>query len=599
MNSLRALLRLLKNYRLSVLMNIGFNMLASVFSVFSLLMLIPFLQVLFYDTPPTFTFPEKTRFFTETLSSLWLKEIALHGKIRGLAWLCGALLLVFFLKNAFRYLALYALVPVRTGVMRDLRQQVFQKLLQLDLPFFQKNRRGQMLMVASQDVQEVEYGIIHFLETACKEPVTILLTLISLIVLSPTLTLWVALLLPVGALIIGRLGKKLKKESTAVQEKMGLLLSMKDDVLHGLKIIRLYHAAPLLTANYQKENNTYRELHSGLLWRKELASPLSEFLGIGIVAVLLWLGGQQVLSTERGLSPEVFITYIVVFSQIISPAKAFSNAWYFIQKGIASLERIQALLAEEITMKEMPNADNIDAIGDIEIRQLNFAYDSTPVLKNIDLKIKSGERVAIAGPSGCGKTTLVHLLCRLYPSPSDSIFSDGKAMENYSIKSWQENIAYVAQEPVLFYGTVRENVAAGDAQPDDAAILQALQKADALEFIDKLPGNLNAPIGDRGSKLSGGQQQRIALARAFYKNASLLILDEATSALDNQTDFHIQTALKNKSPEQTVIAIAHRLSSVKDYDRIVVMNQGEILATGTHAELMESCGLYRELVREG
>lgn len=603
MNSLRALLRLLRPYRLSVLMNIGFNLLASVFSVFSLLMLIPFLQVLFYDSElSSGTMNEIGNLpFFENLYRIWLEQVKQNGKIEGLYWLCLALILIFLLKNFLRYLALYVLTPVRTGIMRDLRIQMFEKLLSLDLPFLQRTRRGDILTRLGQDVQEVEYGIIHFIETGFKEPVTILVTLFSLLWMSPQLTLWVFILLPVAALIIGRIGKQLKKESIEAQQKMSLLQSLTDELLHGLKILQIYQAEKPFSAIYEKENNTYRGFHTKLLWRKELASPLSEFLGIGVVAILLWVGGRQVLLHPGDLRPEVFITYIVVFSQIISPAKAFANAWYYIQKGSASLLRIESLLAEKPTILDAPEAASLEYSGqDIRIQNLNFSYKDTPVLKNIDLLIQQGKKIAIAGPSGSGKTTLVHLLCRFYPIPEQSIFMGETPIEKFSLESLRKQFAFVTQEPLLFYGSVKENLWMAKPDATELEVLNALKLAQAEEFVAALPQGMDTNIGERGTQLSGGQQQRISLARAFLKNAPIIILDEATAALDNNADHAIQSAILQLQQGKTVIAIAHRLSSVRDYDSIIVMEKGVIIATGTHKELMEECELYREMVkREG
>jgi len=599
MNSVRLLWPLIRRYKAAAILNILFNLLAAFFSVFSLLMLIPFLQVLFYDEQQLVRQATVSDIpFAEGLYHEWLLLVKTEGQKTALVVLCLGLVGAFLLKNGFRFLALNAMIPMRTGVMRDLRKKIYEKLLVLDFPFFQSTRRGDILTRFGQDVQEVEYGIINFIETGLKEPVTIIITLISLVWMSPVLTLWVFILLPVSGYVIGRIGKRLKRDSLKAQYQLSLLQMMVDELMHGIRIIQSLGNVSVVSSKFEKINNEYRELHTAMLRRKELASPLSEVLGITVVAILLLIGGSAILSGESSLSPEVFITYIVVFSQIIAPAKAFANAWYFIQKGIASLQRINELLNTSSFLDRQAGKQlKASFESSIVIRDLSYSFGEKSVLDKIDLEIRKAEKVAIIGPSGSGKTTLIQLLCRFYDVPSGKIFIDGADIEEISLEDYRKLYAIVTQEPILFFGTVEDNLrmAKPDATLDE--IIASLEKADALRFVRELPEGIQTVIGERGARLSGGQQQRIALARAYLKNAPVLILDEATAALDSNADNVIREAIVKLSEGKTVIAIAHRLTTVQGYDRIIVLEEGRITGNGSHASLLKTHPLYHQLVQ--
>lgn len=559
-------------------------------------MLIPFLQVLFYGENAGQLSDITKVPFLPGLYEAWVQLLKKEGRFVALLTLCVSVVLVFLLKNGFRYLALYVLVPVRTGIMMRLRQNIYAHLLRMGYPFFQKNRRADVMTRFGQDVQEVEYGIVNFMEIGLKEPIAIAITLVSLIWLSPMMTLWVLLLLPLSALLVGRIGKLLKKESVLLQEQVSLLQSMVDELMHGIRIIISLGARNQLMTSFSAANNQYRQQHTAMLRRKELASPLSELLGITVVAVLLLVGGNMVLRGTGGLSPEIFITYIVVFSQIISPAKAFSNAWYFIQKGAASLQRIDELLqmpAEGDAKRKWVMKPSFDQA--INILGLSFAFDDKTALVDITLQIKKGEKVAIVGPSGSGKTTLVNILCGFYRDSHNSVVIDETLLNDIHPDDWHRLYAIVTQEPLLFYGTVRENLLMAKPDATDTDIFQALVMADA-KFIHELPLGLETPIGERGVKLSGGQQQKLALARAFLKNAPILILDEATAAMDSLSDQSVREAISRLSQGKTVIAVAHRLSSIQLFDRIVVLEHGQVTGSGTHDELLQWHAVYQQLV---
>jgi ATP-binding cassette, subfamily B, bacterial MsbA len=595
MGNLKMLWGLMRMWKWRAVLNIGFNLLSSLFSVFSLLMLIPFLQVLFYNDREALkasSLPEVP--LLHQLYEAWLIILDTQGQQSALWVLCISLVIAFFLKNAFRFLALFVLVPLRTGAMMRLRSKIYHKLLALDFPFFQRTRRGDVLTRFGQDVQEVEYGIVNFIEVGLKEPASIVITLVGLIWMSPLLTLWVAVLLPASAFIIGRLGKMLKRQSLEAQKDLAHLQGMVDELMHGFRIIRSLGASTPISQRFESANQRYRQLHTNMLQRKELASPLSEVLGITVVAILLMIGGRWVLQGEALLSPEVFITYIVVFSQIISPAKAFANAWYFIQKGIASLERIYELT--EVPVQNLSGSlRKTDFLESIEVRGLGHSFGDQTALQGLNFSVKKGEKIAITGPSGSGKTTLLNLLSRFYEIQVGTIIIDGIDICHIHQDDFHRLYAVVTQEPILFYGSVRENLLMARMEASEDEMWKALHAADASSFVLQMPEQLNTPIGERGVQLSGGQQQRLALARAWLRGAPILLLDEATAALDSGADLAVREALKNLAAEKTVIAVAHRLSSVVDFDRILLMDHGRIIAEGTHVELLQQSTLYREL----
>lgn len=598
MDSIRLLWGLVRKYLSLVGLNVFFNILSAGLSVFSLLMLIPFLQVLFYQESQLLSNTQLPKIpFIDILYEKWIFLMEDKGQQTALVALCICLILIFILKNGTRYLAAYFLVPVRTGVMRDLRADIYKKLLSLDFNFFQKKRRGEILTKFGSDVQEVEYGIINFIETGIKEPVTIIITLTSLIIMSPYLTMWVIILLPISALVIGKIGKRLKKDSFKAQYQLSLLQMMVDEVMHGIRIIQSFNNVEVLFRKFQSVNQEYRHLHSEMLKRKELASPLSEMLGIIVVAALLLIGGNAILKGDSTLSPEVFITYIVVFSQIISPAKAFSNAWYFIQKGVASLHRIQELLEEKPFYEVRPGTVAKSSFDQqIDIRNLNYAFGERVVLKDINLSISKGQKVAFVGPSGSGKTTLINLISRIYDVPEQTILMDGKDINQIILNDYRNLYAIVTQDPILFFGSIEENLSMAISQQNFEAMIEALGHADALNFVLELPQTMMTQIGERGTALSVGQQQRLTLARAYMKNAPILILDEVTAALDGVSDQSVRNSIQHISQGKTVITIAHRLSSIRDYDQIIFLEGGVITGKGTHEELLNAHPLYRRMV---
>ena len=598
MASIRLLWKLINKYLYYIVCNVSYNILSAALSVFSLLMLIPFLRVLFYPENKILTETHLPPIpFMGNLYDFWIQILESQGRKTALLALCICLLILFILKNGTRYLAAYFLIPVRTGVMQDLRADIYQKLLTLDFSFFQKKRRGEILTIFGNDVQEVEYGIVNFIETGIKEPVTMLVTLISLIIISPYLTLWVLVLLPISALVIGKIGKKLKKDSIEIQNQQTLLQTRVDEVMHGIRIIQSFGHTSTLLDRFGHENDVYRILHKNLLERKELASPLSEVLGIGVVSAILLIGGNAILNGTSTLSPEVFITYIVVFSQIISPAKAFSNAWYFIQKGAVSLHRIRSLIREKSFNGHKSGTSKVDDLNhQIEVKNLSFAFGEKEVLKDISLTIPKGHKIALVGPSGSGKTTLINLLSRVYEVPEKKVFWDQIDINEIALENFRNQFALVTQDPILFYGTVRDNLLLAKPDASYTQLQEALKLADAWNFVSQLPLQLDTLVSERGQSLSVGQQQRLALARAYLKGAPILILDEPTASLDSISSRAIQDSILHACTDKTILTIAHKLAAIAHYDQIIYLQSGSILAQGTHAELMQKCDSYRQMV---
>ncbi len=593
----------LKQYRLNAVLNVVFNIISSFFGVFSVLMLIPFLNLLFHAEPailpskPVFEGISEMKSYLSQFAEYFIAKLVHEGgKTQALLYICLCTLGVFLLKNIFRYLALHFLAPMRTGVAGQLRQKLYNKLLDLHVLYFSDQRKGDIMTRLTNDVQEVEYGILHFLEVGFKEPITILVTLFTMIILSPKMTLFVLLILPVSGYIIGKIGKTLKQASKESQQLQGQLNSAVEETISGTRIVKAYTAEKSLTERFSVLNEMHRKIGTRMLRRRDLSTPLSEFLGITIVVMVLFLGGRLVLNHTSTLTPETFITFIVIFAQIIQPAKAFSNAYYFIQKGLASLDRVEELLDEKIVVNDATNAIDLKTFDQsIELKNVSFSYPGRPVLQDINISISKGKKIALVGVSGSGKSTLIQLIMRFFDPSAGEILIDGKNIKAISQNSLRKQIALVTQHAVLFNDSVANNIALGN-ELNDAKIKDAAQHAYAWDFIQNMPGQWNASVGDNGSKLSGGEQQRLALARAFYKNAPILILDEATAHLDSNSEQLVQKALYELWKDKTAIIIAHRLSTVQNCDEIIVLKDGKVVEQGSPSELMSKNGEYKRLV---
>ncbi|UPT67551.1 MAG: ABC transporter ATP-binding protein/permease [Sphingobacteriales bacterium JAD_PAG50586_3] len=600
MNKFKRLFAYTRPYSKYVWLNIVFNILSVIFGLFTIAMVIPFLRLIFKleDTTQTLTpaaagsMQSAKQYFYGQLSGF----INLYGQQYALLMLCFGIVTLFFLKNLFRYLTMYFLAPVRNGVVSDLRQKVYNKILGLPLGYFSDERKGDIMSRTTSDVAEVEWSIMSGLEMVYREPLSILITLGMLYFVSPELTITSLVLLPIAGLLIGRLGKTLKKASGRGQSKLGEILSLIDETLGGLRIIKGFTAEGQMKDKFKAENSAFTRLQNTIYRRRDLASPLSEFLGTTVMVILIWIGGSLILQGNNKLNPEEFIFFIALFSQILNPAKALTSAWYNLQKGFASLDRIDHILDAEDTVAEKTNPITItDFEHAIEYKNLSFKYNTKNVLNNINLKIEKGKTIALVGPSGAGKTTLADLLPRFYDCSEGKLLIDGNNVKDLSIQSLRRLIGVVSQETVLFNDSVANNILLGKQGATQAEIEEAGRIANAQEFIARLDGEYNYNIGDRGTKLSGGQRQRLSIARAVLKNPPILILDEATSALDTESEKLVQDALTVLMKTRTSIVIAHRLSTIQNADEIIVLNDGEIVERGTHNELIGKAGLYKRL----
>lgn len=602
MKNLFAVLRYVHGYWRFAALNIFFNILSVIFGIFSIAMLFPFLQVLF--DPSDCDCPERAP--SSPSASLYAEVneyldhiVTTKGALEALTLICIFIITTVLFKNLFRYLAMYFLAPIRNGVVRDLRNKLFNKTLDLHLGYYSEERKGDIISRMTADAQEVEWSIMSSLEMMFREPVTILVSLGFMVYISPQLTLFAFILLPVSGIFIARIGKSLRRSSQRGKERMGTLMSIMDETLSGLRIIKAFNAEKFVKGKFQHENDAYTREMVGMYRRGDLSSPLSEFLGVTAFVVILYFGGRLVLGAEPMLSGAEFITYIGIFSQLINPAKAFTTAYYNVQKGLASSERINKVLDTEVLIKETQHARSIGSFSrEIEYNNVSFAYtrgDKGYVLKNINLKIPKGKTVALVGQSGSGKSTMADLLPRFYDPSEGEILIDSYNIRNYKIGDLRGLMGIVSQEAILFNDTVYNNIAFGIPDATEEDVIAAAQIANAHDFISQMPDGYQTNIGDRGGKLSGGQRQRLSIARAVLKNPPILILDEATSALDTESERLVQDALNKLMRNRTTIVIAHRLSTIQHADEIIVLHQGEIIERGTHTELLKLNGTYRKL----
>lgn len=597
---LRKLLRYLQPYRRNVILNIICNVFMALFTIVSIPAIIPFLQILFDIEAPVIQKPdlywsavsiiEYSKYWFSNLMHTESKEIAL-------AYICIFIVLLFLLKNVFRYLSLFFMAPVRNGIVRDVRQQLFNKMMALPLSYFSEEKKGDLMSRITTDVMEIEWSILNVLEAFFREPLIMFGCLGLMIYLSPALTMFVFVLIIFTAIIIGGIGKTLKKKSSTVQEKLGSLVSIVEEGLSGLRIIKGFNAEKYQEEKFQKENNDYKRTLTHLLWRRDLSSPLTEFLGIAVVSILLWYGSRQVFSGELGA--ESFFAFLMAFYYVIDPAKSFSKAYYNFQKGAAAIDRVDHILNAEETIKEKKNALSIKKFNhSIEYRDVNFFYrkDEKKILNNINLIIPKGKIIALVGASGAGKSTLADLLPRFYDVSSGEVIIDGRNIKELKIKDLRHLMGIVSQEAILFNDTIYNNIVFGLKNISKEQVIEATKIANAHDFILNTENGYETNIGDRGNKLSGGQRQRITIARAVLKNPPILILDEATSALDSESEKLVQQSLTQLMKNRTSIVIAHRLSTIQHADEIIVMQDGTIIERGRHEILLGQKGAYQKLV---
>ena len=575
-----------------------FILLSILFSLFSLGMLTPFLDLIFGNNAFA-SFTPVSVADSANLKDLiyqFLQDIIqLNGKAYALGWICLFIIVSIFFKNLFLYLAFYFLAPIRNMVTKKYSKLLYDKILQLPVGFFTEKRKGDILSRASNDISELESSVISALEGLIKEPLTIIGILIFLFLISTKLTLFVFILLPLAGFIVGRIGRSLKKHTNKAQVKWGEILSQIEETLSGLRIIKAFNAEGKVKGQFYGLVEDIFNLKNRILYRRDLASPVSEFLGVTILCGVLWFGGKLVLNGDI-LSPGSFITYVALFSQIINPAKALSQAIYNVNRGTATLDRLNEILEAPNTVEEVASPILITGFEDsIHFDNVGFAYQDASILNHIELTIKKGTTVALVGSSGAGKSTLADLVPRFHDVTTGNLYIDGINIKDYSLHSLRQLISIVTQEPILFNDTIAANIALGKPEATMEEIIAAAKIANAYDFIIQKEGGFESIIGDRGSKLSGGERQRLTIARAVLKNPPILILDEATSALDTESERLVQDAINNMMQNRTSIVIAHRLSTIRHADEIIVLQKGAIVERGNHENLLAQGGYYKKL----
>lgn len=586
-------------YKSNVILNIVCNILSTVFSVFSFALIVPILQILFKTTTVRYEYMPFDWDFEVIKNNAycWVSNyIEQSGAQSTLLILAVFLILMTFLKTGVAYLASYFVIPMRTGLTRDIRRLLYDKIVDLNLGFFDKQRKGDIMARITGDVAEVENSIMSSIELLSKNPIMIVVYLAILLMLSWKLTLFVLIVLPIAGGIMGGVGKTLKKQSKLAQNQQGDLLSQIEETLSGLRVIKAFNAEKSVIRIFSNMNERLRRTTNSVNRRYMLAHPMSELLGTATIAIVLFFGGTLILTDNSSLSAAEFIYYLVIFYSIINPAKDLSKAVYSIQKGKASLDRIDVILQAENPLKEVKNPVVPKPFSDkIEYKNVSFKYADTYVLRNINLTIEKGKMVALVGQSGSGKSTLVDLLPRFYDVTEGEITIDGVNVKNMTLFDLRSYMGNVNQEAILFNDTVYNNIAFGVEDATEEQVIQAAKIANAHEFIMAMEDGYQTTIGDRGGRLSGGQRQRLSIARAVLKNPSVLILDEATSALDTESEKLVQEALERLMRTRTSIVIAHRLSTIRNADIICVLQDGKIVEQGKHEELLALNGHYAKL----
>lgn len=605
---LRVLRRFVPPYKKYLVWNVICNVLSAILNLLSFALIIPILNVLFGIDNETYTYQAfDFHFFSfETWKGLpeilknnffWFVQDLIETKGGSFTLIILGLFLIVstFLKVFTMYMAFFTMIPIRTGVVRDIRNQINRKITELPLSFFSEERKGDIIARVSGDVNEIETSIMSSLDMLFKNPILIIIYLIGMIAISWQLTIFVFILLPVAGYVMGQVGKKLKRKSFEGQQQWGYLMSQIEETLGGLRIIKAFNAEKKIQHRFESSNDTFRNLTNRIYRRQQMAHPMSEFLGTATIAIVLWYGGTLILSNHSSIDASTFIYYLVIFYSIINPAKDLSKSVYAIQKGLASMDRVDKILQAETNICDPSDPKPISLNKHIEYKNVWFKYQEHWVLKNINLTIPKGKTIALVGQSGSGKSTLVDLLPRFYDVSEGSICIDNTDIRDASLYDLRALMGNVNQEAILFNDTFFNNIAFGVANATLEQVMEAARIANAHEFIMATEDGYNTNIGDRGGKLSGGQRQRISIARAILKNPAILILDEATSALDTESERLVQEALENLMRNRTTIVIAHRLSTIRNADEICVMHEGEIVERGRHEELIELNGYYKRL----
>lgn len=601
MKSLRTVFRYVGRYPKLVISYFTFNVLSNLFSLVSLGMLSPFLLLIFKKQDSLAEAGQQS--FLSSINPVnhlkaYLSDVMTvpNGDIKALGIICLLILCFIILKNVFLYTAIYFLTPIKNGILNDMRSNMYQKLLKLPVSFFNEKRKGDIMSRLTNDLSDVESSVVNLLESLFREPVTIILFFAYLIMLSPQLTLFLILFFPISGLIIGRVGRTLKKQGTAAQEKQGQILSTIEETLGGMRIIKAFNAERIQFQKFNTQNDELFAIKNRVNRKRDLASPISEVLGITAVVCVLWYGGRLVLRNSF-LDPGDFLAYILIFSQIIQPVKVLSAASYHIKKGAASVDRIESLIQESVTIRNPPNPIMLQSFErDIVFKNVSFYFDDVRILDDINLRIEKGKTIAFVGSSGAGKSTLADLIPRFHDATEGEILIDGINIKKYDLESLRNQMGIVTQEPILFNDTIKGNISMGKEQVSQEQVIRSAEIANAASFILQKEDGYDTIVGERGGKLSGGEKQRITIARAVLKNPAILILDEATSSLDTESEKLVQDAINNLMENRTSIVIAHRLSTIKHADEIIVLQKGKIIERGNHLSLMDRGGVYKRLV---
>ena len=601
MNYFKKILRFAIPYRKYGFLNIFFNVLYALFSALSFAALIPTLDVLFDKTQKVYQAPVyeglgNLKDFLQQYINYQLTQYSADDEMKALVLVIGLVLVLFLFKNIFNYLAMYFITFLRNGVLKDIRNKMYRKIVDLPISYFSEKRKGDVIARITSDVLEIQHSFLSILELIVREPLTILFTIIVMFFISVKLTVFVFIFIPIAGFIISRIGKSLKKKSDKVQKEQGEFLSIVEETLGGLRVIKAFNAESRFYSIFEKSTQRFFRFSNSLLNRQNLASPTGEFLGILVIGILLWFGGKMVLVDET-LDASSFIAYMGLAYNILTPAKAISKASYSVKKGNAAAERVLQILETENHIVDKEGAlEKTDFENEIAIANISFKYEEDYVLKDFTLSVPKGHTVALVGQSGSGKSTIANLVTRFYDVDEGEIKLDGTNIKDISKKSLRNLMGLVTQDSILFNDTVRNNIALGKENATDDEIVEAAKIANAHDFIMELPEGYETNIGDGGNKLSGGQKQRLSIARAVLKNPPIMILDEATSALDTESERLVQDALEKMMKNRTSLVIAHRLSTIQNADSIVVLHRGKIVEQGTHDELMQSKKGYKKLV---
>ncbi len=603
MKYFRSIIHFAKPYLGYAWLNIIANIFYALFGTLAFVSLMPMLKVLFQNATKVTIMPQFTGLgnigqYGEDLMNYYItQQIETQGELYALTWMIALVISTFLLKNLFGYTAMYFITFLRNGVLKDLRNEVYRKTVALPIAYYSEKRKGDTIARISSDILEIQHSFLSILELLVREPLMILFTIVAMLLISAKLTVFVFIFIPLSGFAIAYIGKSLKQKSGRVQKEQGIFLSIVEETLGGLKIIKGFNAQRQFQERFQTSTKRFFRFSNKLMHRQSLAVPISEFLGILVIAILLWFGGSMVL-VEQTLAPEAFIVYMGLAYNILTPAKAISKASYSVKKGNAAAERVLEVLTTESNIKESEHASEKGSFDQaLELNQIRFKYEQDWVLDDLSITVKKGQTVALVGQSGSGKSTVANLLTRFYDVQKGSITIDGQDIRELRIEDLRGLMGLVTQDSILFNDTVYGNLLVAKPEASEQEILDALDIANAKEFVLNLPEGLHTNIGDSGNKLSGGQKQRLSIARAVLKNPPIMILDEATSALDTESERLVQDALDKMMQHRTSIVIAHRLSTIQKADLIVVMAKGKIVEQGKHDELLAAQGIYHNLVK--